>query len=323
MSNQMNNNVANNPNLALGKRIVEEICRRPNVNEAGQPINICNSCAERERCNKVHNPRAEGFIVTDNDISNYNEFDGYVSVMAPATITIDLEEVQPVQTIQLLLWDNCGGQKSENCNRKYQYRLLTSADGKEWRVLFDTFRDGYCGWQRFDLSSPLPMRYIRYHALTINDKTPPPFMVVEIEAYAHELISYNYRFAPTLHIDINVEESGVKDADANNSVKNEQSLSRFINTIVKNLEDDVEACGRKRRLTLKAKLEQLIQAMHSAQYDVLKHEQGVDEIKNKILSRPNEEFRKNRRNEQLGLVTFWLGIAAIIYSIWQLIEKMM
>lgn len=311
-------NIAN-PNLAKGKTILEEICRTPNVNADGNPINICNTCSEHGKCCKVHNPGSGRCAITDGDTAHYNEFCGYMSVVAPGTITLDLEEVQPIQTIQFLLWDNCGFQKTENCNRKYQYRMLVSTDKKEWHVLFDTFRDGYCGWQRFDLSSPLPMRYIRFHALTINDKTPPPFMVVEIEAYAHELKSYDYRFNPTLHIDINVEESHSKRLDTLDKMT-PHKLSRFINTIVNKLQDDASRCG-KGRPTLKLQLYHLIQAMESAQHDVIKHEEGVDEIKGKILQKTDDEINKNKRNEALGMVTFVLGILAIIYSIVQLLIR--
>lgn len=309
---------ASNPNLALGKNIIEKVCHKPNVNAQGLPLMACRACEECANCHKVHNPNGEGTCpLTDGDVTNYNEFMGYLSVIAPATITLDLERVEKVQTIQFLLWDNCGGEKSENCNRKYQYRLLTSADGQHWRVLFDTFREGYCGWQRFDLSSPLDMRYIRFHALTINDKTPPPFMLVQMEAYAREPEHYNYRFMPTLHTDINVDNVAQKRLDTLDQVT-PHKLSRFFKSMVDNLSDDVKECEAKGRNELKEQLDHLIQAMTSIQHDVVDYEDGVDEIKGKILHKTDDEISKSKVLERWGQVTFWLGVVATLVSAFDL-----
>lgn len=305
---------ASNPNLALGKNIIERVCNKPNVNAQGLPLMACRECKECEACHKVHNPSGEGTCpLTDGDVTNYNEFEGYLSVIAPATITLDLEKVEKVQTIQFLLWDNCGGEKSENCNRKYQYRLLTSADGRQWRVLFDTFREGYCGWQRFDLSSPLEMRYIRFHALTINDKTPPPFMLVQMEAYAREPEHYNYRYMPTLHTDINVDNVAQRRLDTLDQVT-PHKLSRFFKSMVDNLSDDVKECEAKGRNELKEQLDHLIQAMTSIQHDVVDYEDGVNEIKGKILHKTDDEISKSKVLERWGQVTFWLGVVATLVS---------
>ncbi len=305
---------ASNLNLALGKNIIEKVCYKPNLNAQGLPLMACRECKERESCCKVHNPSGEGTCpLTDGNVTNYNEFEGYLSVIAPATITLDLEKVEKVQTIQFLLWDNCGGEKSENCNRKYQYRLLTSADGRQWRVLFDTFREGYCGWQRFDLSSPLDMRYIRFHALTINERTPPPFMLVQMEAYAREPEHYNYRFMPTLHTDINVDNVAQKRLDTLDQVT-PHKLSRFFKSMVDNLADDVKECEAKGRNELKEQLDHLIQAMNSIQHDVVDYEDGVDEIKSKILHKTDDEISKSKVLERWGVVTFWLGAVATLIS---------
>lgn len=303
-----------NPNLALGKRILEEVCYKPNTTAKGLPIIACSECAEKAKCRKVHNPDGNNrFPLTDGDVSNYTEFEGYISAISPAHITLDLEKVEKVQTIQFLLWDNCGGEKSENCNLKYQYRLLTSTDGKQWRVLFDTFREGYCGWQRFDLSSPLEMRYIRFHALTINERTPPPFMLVQMEAYAKEPEHYNYRFMPTLHTDINVDNVAQKRLDTLDQLT-PHKLSRFFQSMVDNLASDVKECEAKGRNELKSQLDHLIQAMNSIQHDVVDYEDGVDEIKSKILHKTDDEISKSKIVERWGQLSFWLGVLATIVS---------
>ncbi len=303
-----------NPNLALGKRILEDICYKPNITDKGIPVIACSGCEERVNCRKVHNPDGnKRFPLTDGNVSDYTEFGGYLSVLAPAYITLDLEKVEKVQTIQFLLWDNCGGEKSENCNLKYQYRLLTSTDGKQWRVLFDTFREGYCGWQRFDLSSPLEMRYIRFHALTINERTPPPFMLVQMEAYAKEPEHYNYRFMPTLHTDINVDNVAQKRLDTLDQLTHHK-LSRFFQSMVDNLASDVKECEAKGRNELKSQLDHLIQAMNSIQHDVVDYEDGVDEIKSKILHKTDDEISKGKSLERKGQISFWLGVLATVVS---------
>lgn len=303
-----------NPNLAAGKRILEEVCYKPNRNSKGLPFMACSECPERGKCCKVHNPDGMGhFTLTDGNVRDYNEYVGYVSVLAPGTITLDLEQIQSVQTLQFLLWDNCGGDKSENCNRKYQYRILVSEDGERWRVLFDTFREGYCGWQRLDLSSPIPMRYIRFHALTINDKTPPPFMLVELEAYAHELECYSYRFSPTLHTDINVDYAITKRLDTLDQLT-PHKLSRFFSAMITNLVDDVHECESKGRSELKLQLDHLIQAMRSIKHDVVAYEEDVDDIKGKILYKTDDEIRKNKILENIGIVSFFLGLIATVVS---------
>ena len=313
-----------NPNLATGKKIVEEVCHIPNLGKNGAAANVCTTCSERATCNKVHNPRLDGktdINMTDGDIVNYGEFDGYNSVIAPATITLDLEKVEMVQTIQFLLWDNCGRLKTENCNRKYQYRLLVSEDLKEWRVLFDTFRDGFCGWQRFDLSEQVPMRYIRFHALTVNDKTPPPFMVVEMEAYATELQHYEYRFMPTLHVDLNVSNAN-KVSTTGLSTLNEKThhkLSAFFTEIEKNLAEDSQECQRRGRLALKAQLEHLTKSVSSIHHDVNAYEDAVNEIKSKILGRTDEEIIKSRRWEK---VSFWSGVIGIATLLASIVEQL-
>ena len=315
-----------NPNLAAGKGLVEEICRIPNMDAKGVATNACKNCAERKSCNKVHNPRIDSDMVkvnlTDGDVKEYGEFDGYVSVVGPGTITLDLGEVQPVQTIQFLLWDNCGRLKTENCNRKYQYRLLVSDDLKVWRVLFDTFRDGFCGWQRFDLSEQLPMRYIRFHALTVNDKTPPPFMVVEMEAYATELKHYDYRFMPTLHVDLNVGDAanqgvvgGVNKVGSTLNERTHHKLSAFFTEIEKNLREDSEECRRRGRVALNAQLEHLIKSVSSIHHDVNAYEDAVNEIKSKILGRTDEEIIKSRRWERVSFVSAVIGIVGLLISL--------
>ncbi len=317
------NKMSTNPNLALGKSIVEEICWVENTLD-GKPYNRCSSCPERKTCNKVHNPLTSGvqrLNLTNGDVRNYNEYNGYVSVIAPATITLDLGEVTPVTTIQFLLWDNCGGQKSENCNRKYQYRLLVSADGTEWNVLFDSFRDGYCGWQRFDLSSALEMRYIRFHALTINDKTPPPFMIVEMEAYARMLESYDYRFMPTLHTDININPSAAVPLQILGR-KSHHKLSQFFSSIVGNLQKEALEHKSRGHRRLTSQIEHLIQAMSSIQSDIILYENGVDDIKGKILNQTESELKKGQLLERVGIISFVLGIIGIIYSLYDIYSSL-
>ena len=319
-----NNTMTYNPNLAAGKRILEEMCCRPNVGANGKPLDACATCSECATCKKVHNPRNDSNTMvanlTDGDIRNYDEFEGFTSVISPATITVDLEEVKMVQTIQFLLWDNCGRLKTENCNIKYQYRLLVSEDQKVWRVLFDTFRDGYCGWQRFDLSEQVPMRYIRFHALTVNDKSLLPFMIVELEAYTTELMHYDYRFMPTLHVDINV----AKDVSAGQnratilSEKTHHKLSAFFTEIEKNLRDDAVECQRRGRLGLKAQLEHLIRSVSSIHHDVDAYEDAVNEIKSKILGGTDEEISKSRRWER---VSFWSGVIGILSLLLTMIDQ--
>lgn len=310
-----------NPNLAKGKGVVEEICWIKNVSSEGKAYNACSKCEMCEVCNKVHNARVDDekiINLTDGETRKYDEFSGYMSVIAPGTITVDLEKVEAVQTIQILLWDNCGYEKTENCNRLYQYRLLVSEDCKNWTVLFDTYKDGYCGWQVFDLSSPMSMRYIRFHALTVNDKTPPPFMLVALEAYAKEPQKYDELMA-TLNVDLNVEPIQAKDKGSDTRLNeiSHHKLSNYFLAVKKKLDGVCETLKVNRMVGLAKATQTLKESIDAIMAEVVAYEKEVGEIKDKILGKANEEVVQNRKLEMVNAITFILGIVSLglaIYS---------
>lgn len=148
----------NNPNIALGKRVLEE-CNTPEAMLDG----------------------------------NYRDFDGtggYCGVHVPAYITIDLGQNYSVGYIRFLLMNR--GEEDTNhgtAPRKYFYRLLACADtpcingSTEWKVIHDTENNGYVNWQCFSLTEPMEMRYIRIH--TIDNRKNNGFHIIQFEAYEH------------------------------------------------------------------------------------------------------------------------------------------
>lgn len=146
----------NNPNIALGKRVLEE-CNTPEAMLDG----------------------------------NYRDFDGtggYCGVHVPAYLTIDLGQNYSVGYIRFLLMNR--GEEDTNLGaapRKYFYRLLACADtpcingSTEWKVIYDTENEGYVDWQCFTLSEPMEMRYIRIH--TVDNRKNNGFHIIQFEAY--------------------------------------------------------------------------------------------------------------------------------------------
>lgn len=186
----------------------------------------CKECPEAWQCRRVLSPKIVTSPLVDKQgryTLNYSEFSGCTTVIAPNTLTFDIRQnnpeaqtLHPVQTIQFLLWDNRGCDKREACDVAIRYRLLVSdfegdlicneagelvpADGGtvRWRVLYDTLRESYNGWQVFHLDRPLAIRYIRLHFISSSDECRR-CNIVRLGAYSKRLVGYPYyNYLPTL-----------------------------------------------------------------------------------------------------------------------------
>ena len=76
------------------------------------------------------------------------EIPGYLGTHWPTFVTVDLLETKKINAICFKLWDwndPCNiiskNKRVENKNMEYAYRLLVSADRREWIVLFDSSDD--------------------------------------------------------------------------------------------------------------------------------------------------------------------------------------
>jgi len=138
---------------------------------------VANVALNKQVAEAVRN-RAE---VTNGNHISYTGSEGFAYFKWPGTLTIDLESVQSLTCIRFLLWDGLGRPGARRHPRIYLYRLLVSEDSITWKVLHDTGKDGYNGWQVINLRDPIPARYVRIHGIWNIANTD--FHVVEVEAH--------------------------------------------------------------------------------------------------------------------------------------------
>ncbi len=115
---------------------------------------------------------------TDGNVTNYGSYEGWSHFRWPGHLTVDLESIQVITCIRFLLYD-------KQAERRYKYRLLTSEDGKNWDVLFDTGEMGRLGWQVFWMPPKgLRAQFVQIHGLW--NSVRPEFHVVQVEVYDDE-----------------------------------------------------------------------------------------------------------------------------------------
>ena len=99
---------------------------------------------------------------------------GYLGIHHPANITVDLESQCEVKQISIKFFDCedslCIQTKDTAIKHSYAFRLLCSADGHSWSVLYDSSvqsddKKYVKGWRYAVLEEPLKMRHFRIHAL--------------------------------------------------------------------------------------------------------------------------------------------------------------
>ena len=107
----------------------------------------------------------------DDDKTNYDWNSGYASIWLNTPMTITLDNIYTIDTINVKVWDLDG--------RHYQYTIETSTDNSNW-ISVDTSGDR-SGLETHSFS-PRDVRYIRITG-TYNSAGNGIFHVVELEAY--------------------------------------------------------------------------------------------------------------------------------------------
>lgn len=214
-------------NLIYGAKVLEPACEYSAL--AGEKDSTkmrvaCSPlCPEYGKCNHVFCPSA--CIGKPGETLRYSEFSGYSAVSPPNCITFDLGARKSIGAIHFLLWDNRGNGKTEICSQACHYRILICDDsgkdlelkydaasgecmpsdgksGVRWKVIYDTLRNSYNGWQLFRLSKNLTTRYIRIHFLASSKGVS--CKLVRFEAYARFPSNYEHNFIPTFIKEIDI-----------------------------------------------------------------------------------------------------------------------
>lgn len=141
--------------------------------------------------------------LTDPEFGGYDGKSGYCGVHAPASLTIDLgeldaDEERELGLVQLLLFDPIVDRNHgvEGAERRYHYRVLvaedfaskqTDKDCWEWKLLFDSQRTGWSrNWQFIHLKEGLKgIRYIRIHCMAGLKNSG--FHIVRLRAYSKQV----------------------------------------------------------------------------------------------------------------------------------------
>lgn len=333
-----------NCNVALNKVILEKKCDKSEEEYHPESIVIkCRKdgkdrCEEYTTCTKVLSPK---MAVKDRKLE-YSEYSGYTSVLSPNYITLDLGEVIYIQTIQFLLWDNRGyNNKRDYCNREHHYRLLISDYSEDlecddsgnirrvgnnndqskpltWKVVYDSLRVGYNGWQVFNFSEKAKVRYIRLHMLSNSDGQRNN--LVRIEAYKDKLEGYEYNFLPTfetvIHLNYSTKNIFNSQEIANkrnkmwldNSVNwikskfsynpeyiNQDPINELTKAISKHLEEQIANYNDRGSTELAAELMLFNNDLNLAIKELELYEDQVIEMKNNVFHNANTKFKISNR----------------------------
>jgi len=244
-------------------------------------------------------------ILTNGDISSYSGSKGFSYTTWPDTLTFDLENIISIKCIRFLLWDNLGSNKTVRTDRKYYYRLLTSIDGNNWNVHFDTGKDGINGWQQFKFEDSLEVRYIKIHALynTGNGE----FHIVEIQAFENT--------PPELEAEIIIDRHFSNNNNNNNEIGDGLPITSKIKGIALRLKNIV----KQNTLLNPEPFNKIIADLLMQSKDIKVIEGNIDSIKRVILDPVKKELRKSAKIGQYSVWGFVVGTIGIIVSIITLI----
>lgn len=322
-----------NRNIAAGKPVVESECvySETSFNEKTASLK-CYTCENNRQCDKVLSPRIlTAPIEFDDDriCLRYSEFSGFAAVIPPGYITVDLEKVTEVQTIQFLLWDNLGNGKNEACDVVCRYRLLASdyegdleydvqsrdvkpKDGGSvrWTVLYDTLRHGYNGWQVFNLDKPERFRYIRLHMMS-NSVADMPCNIVKLEAYSRKLVGYRYGHIPSFEALIETEDSSkVMKTDGLQNIKY-NSFIIFPKKLHELLGCQIEETRRRGQKQLAARMSFLKNDLNRIINDMSVYDRHVMQINDRIFKNTDKILQ---RSNVLKLVSILIGVISLILN---------
>jgi hypothetical protein len=245
---------------------------------------------------------------TDGETSHYTGGEGYAYFEWPGTFTIDLGAPQVLQCIRILLWDGLGEGGTIRNPRIYIYRLLTSLDHINWKVLFDPGRNGFNGWQVFNFSHGFEARYIRIHGL-INSANKD-FHIVQVEAHDTD--------PPPLTAEI-VLQRIIETDSTQKEVGDGLPLQLRVRNIINGIESLVETTP----ILNPQPFKELISQLRVQLTDVSSIERSMDSIRREIISPVKDELSKTA---QLGKFSVWgfyvgiiggvLAIVSFIYSLY-------
>ena len=244
--------------------------------------------------------------VTDGNITEYTGNTGFGWFHWPATLTVDLGDVFNLACIRFLLWDGLGSQGAVRNIRIYKYRLLTSVDHENWKVLFDSGIEGYNGWQVFSFPKHIQVRYIRIHGIW--NSANSGFHVVQLEAHDSE--------PPLLEADIILrreiftEEITVENSDG-------LPLASRVHEIINSLQTLIEA---NEYLNPKP-FSELISDLRLKVTNIAAIELSMEAIRQEITEPVNQELKKASRLARFSVWGFWVGIIGGIMAILSLIIR--
>ncbi|MEI9478884.1 MAG: discoidin domain-containing protein [Deltaproteobacteria bacterium] len=245
---------------------------------------------------------------TDGEVSHYTLREGYASFGWPGTLTIDLGEPQMLCCIRILLWDGLGEGGTIRDSRIYSYRLLASVDHNNWRVLFDTGRNGSNGWQVFNFQGGFETRYIRLHGLT--NSINKEFHIVQVEA--HDEDPHPLAVEVILQRIIETDPLQVEAGDG-------LPLQSKVRSIINEIDHLVETS----QFLNPQPFKELISQLRVQLTDVSSIERSMDSIRREIIGPVKTELDKTAK---LGKYSLWgfivgiiggiLAISSIVFSIY-------
>lgn len=127
------------------------------------------------------------FMTSPGDEDTYNtKSGGYLGIHHPANVTLDLgEEVTTKQISIKFMSDKDPLNQTPIEGQEYAFRLLSSCDGKLWRILYDTTETD-CPYRRGWIHATFvedgcAMRYFRVH--TLHNPVSSGFQIVRLRLF--------------------------------------------------------------------------------------------------------------------------------------------
>lgn len=247
-------------------------------------------------------------VITNGIVTGYTDSQGFGYFNWPGFLTLDLGERYTLYCIRILLWDGLGEGPGQRNNRIYKYRLLTSVDRQNWKVVFDTANDGFNGWQVFNFPGGIDVRYLRIHGLL--NTANLEFHIVEIEAHDTEPPNLDAEYV--LQRSIRLETSDEEIGDG-------LPLTSRVGGIINNIEQLVEASEYLNPKPFK----ELISQLRVQVNDVSALERSMDSIRREIIDPVHIELEKSSKLGKFSVWGFWVGIIGGILAIISLILTLM
>jgi len=237
----------------------------------------------------VVEPVGESEAATDGIVTGYTGSKGYAHFRWPDNLTVDLGQTHDLVAIRMLLWDGLGSGKGHRAQRSYKYRLLVSADAREWKVLFDTNGDSYNGWQVFTLSEPLSAQFVRVHGLW--NSANSAFHIVQVEA--HDSPPPPLTAEATLECVVGVGALATEDGDG-------LPLERSVDSIVNSL----EALVASNNVLNPEPFKELIAQLRLQVSDISTLERRMGAVRRQIVEPVEAELKVGRKYSVGG---YWFG----------------